>query len=301
MRNCWETNEKIAISAGEDEKTTVKTGGLTMLSIFHTNEFFNLHDGSHYLQSGDTVLPVWIEDDIAYSPLRGTFGGFGGAVSLKDYEHLVDQLLLLGCKEYRIKLAPSSHDQEAFALAFNVLSRAGFQVIGQELNYDQKIGDEIELSESNAKRLRKIKRLGFDAFPASLEEAYPMITENRRRKGRPVSMSLDALVEMAIVFPGHINCYSVMNDSYICAAAICIDISNNIRYVFMWGDAPGMESYSPIIMLADYIYFRAAMDCKTLLDVGTSTEDGMPNHGLVNFKRGLGFRESLKLTMGLKC
>ncbi len=273
-----------------------------MLSIFHTNEFFNLHDGSHYLQSGDTVLPVWIEDDIAYSPLRGTFGGFGGDVSLKDYEHLVNQLLLLGCKEYRIKLAPSSHDQEAFALAFNVLSRAGFKVIGQELNYNQKIGDEIDLSESNAKRLRKIERMQFAAFRATLEEAYPIIAENRARKGRPISMSLLELQQMRDSIPQSVICSQVISPLHgMVAAAICIDISKDIRYVFMWGDAAEMESYSPIIMLADCIYFAAMMDCKTLLDVGTSTEDGMPNHGLINFKRGLGFRESLKLTMGKTC
>ncbi len=274
-----------------------------MLSIFHTNEFFNLHNGSHYLQSGDTVLPVWIEDDIAYSPLRGTFGGFGGDVSLKDYEHLVDQLLLLGCKEYRIKLAPSSHDQEAFALAFNVLSRAGFKVIGQELNYDQRIEDEINLSESNAKRLRKIERMQFAGFTATLEEAYPIIAENRARKGRPMSMTLESLQQMRNVISYSVICYQVISPFHGggVAAAICIEISKDIRYVFMWGDASEMESYSPIIMLADHIYFRATMDCKTLLDVGTSTEDGMPNYGLINFKRGLGFRESIKLTMGKTC
>ncbi len=273
-----------------------------MVDLFHTREFFELHQGTHYLQSGEMVLPVWVRDDIAYSPLRGTFGGFGGPPFLDDYENLTRQLLALNCIKYRIKLAPSSHNTQAFALAFNVLSRAGFKVIGQELSYDQRINDEINLSESNAKRLRKIRRMGFATLDASLEEAYPLIAENRARKGRPMSMSLESLQQMLDRIPGSVFCYQVLAPvNGPVAAAICIDISRDIRYVFMWGDAPDMESYSPIIMLADHIYFRATMDCKTLLDVGTSTEDGMPNYGLINFKRGLGFRESLKLTMGLKC
>ena len=273
-----------------------------MVDLFHTREFFELHQGTHYLQSGEMVLPVWVRDDIAYSPLRGTFGGFGGPPFLDDYENLTRQLLALNCIKYRIKLAPSSHNTQAFALAFNVLSRFGFKVIGQELNYDQFIGDEINLSESNAKRLRKIERMQFAPFPAALEEAYPVIAENRARKGRPMSMSLLELQQMRDFIPGSVICYQVISPLHgVVAAAICIDISKDIRYVFMWGDATDMESYSPIIMLADHIYFRSLTDCKGLLDVGTSTEDGVPNHGLINFKRGLGFRESLKLTMELSC
>jgi hypothetical protein len=271
------------------------------LSIFHTREFFDLHQGTHYLQSGNTVMPVWLQDGLAYSPLRGTFGGFGGEVSLAAYEDIANQLMLIGAKEYRIKLAPSSHDQEAFALAFNVLSRAGFQVIGQELNYDQPINLILPLAEGNRKRLAKLKREAFTAYYMPIEEVYPVIAENRQRKGKPMSMPLDALMEMERIFPGRLHGFGITSiGGSLVAGAICIDLNHQTRYIFMWGDGPNMEVFSPVVLLANFIHWHSLSSLFSLLDAGTSTENGIPNYGLIQFKRSLGFRESLKLTMGLR-
>jgi hypothetical protein len=271
------------------------------LSIFHTREFFDLHHGTHYLQSGNTVMPVWLQDGIAYSPLRGTFGGFGGEVSLAAYEDIANQLMLIGAKEYRIKLAPSSHDQEAFALAFNVLSRFGFHVIGQELNYSMNSVIR-EVASGNRKRLRKLQDGHFSCYYSTLEEAYPVIARNRKRNGKPVSMTMAQLIDMQITFPDRIHSYIVSPlGEDVVAGAICIDVADNIRYIFMWGDADNMGNWSPVVMLAEQIYNDTFHDGFRLLDAGTSTENGIPNYGLVNFKRSLGFRESLKLTMGKRC
>jgi hypothetical protein len=50
-------------------------------------------------------------------------------------------------------------------------------------------------------------------------------------------------------------------------------------------------------MLASNIYAFCAREGFAVLDVGISTLHEEPNFGLVNFKRNLGFTESLKLEM----
>jgi hypothetical protein len=51
------------------------------------------------------------------------------------------------------------------------------------------------------------------------------------------------------------------------------------------------------VTLADAIYRYGQVNGFRVMDVGTSTIDREVNSGLLEFKRGLGFSESLKLTM----
>ena len=49
--------------------------------------------------------------------------------------------------------------------------------------------------------------------------------------------------------------------------------------------------------LCERIYEEACyMSCR-VLDAGISTENGVPNPGLIRFKEGLGFLPSVKVTM----
>jgi len=54
------------------------------------------------------------------------------------------------------------------------------------------------------------------------------------------------------------------------------------------------------VSVADAIYRYAQKIGFKVMDVGTSTIDFEVNFGLLEFKRGLGFAESLKLTMRKK-
>jgi hypothetical protein len=132
---------------------------------------------------------------------------------------------------------------------------------------------------------------------------YRVIEDNRRRRGFPMTMSAEQLGDMARAFPDRLHLFAVIapgTPPSMCAAAVTIALTESILYVLYWGDAAGMETYSPIALLASSIYDFCQARTFTRLDVGTSTVAGVPNHGLIQFKRNLGFVESLKLSFTWK-
>ena len=75
-----------------------------------------------------------------------------------------------------------------------------------------------------------------------------------------------------------------------------------------WGDATlGQDltspqqvfpyAFSPVTLLADAIYIDCQHKGIALLDIGTASDEGQANHGLIRFKRGLGCEASLKFRL----
>ena len=109
-------------------------------------------------------------------------------------------------------------------------------------------------------------------------------------------MTYGGIEQMVTTFPDRLVFFGVFAGRDMIASSICIRLSPTVLYVFYWGDLPGWEEYSPVSLLAMTIYDYARRNGYLQLDLGTSTIDGVPNYGLINFKREMGCQESLKLT-----
>jgi hypothetical protein len=294
--------------------------------IFNEPAYFKLHSDSsddvyaQLVRTADSKVCATISfyessDKVFVSPKRGTFGGLGlnCPVDAQTVERfllmLFDHLRASGAREIDVKGAPFSHDLALSSLVSNILLRRGAIITSQELSYDMAIdarpfSDRID--SGNSKRIRKCVREGFIAEQidvSGFEDAYNVIRDNRIRRGYPVSMTVEQLGTMVETFPERLHFFAVFPNSKksrIVAAAVCIAVSSSVLYVFYWGDAEDMSSYSPIAMLASRIYEFCQQQDFQLLDVGTSTLGGEPNHGLINFKRNLGFSESLKLSFACR-
>ena len=255
-------------------------------------------------------------DHVLVSPGRGTFGGLGlnGALDFlvvdRFLQIVVDYLIGRGAKQICIRCAPASHDLALFSVVFNALSKQGFVVDKQEINFDMRIDHRpfIERIEyGNVKRIRKAERAGFASEAVGLDAlplVHSLIANNRARLGVSVSMSLPQLQQMVTLFPHRIRLFAAYNADRgidMVAAAVCLELAPCILYVLYWGDCDGMRTYSPVAMLAANIYAFCQHNGFKVLDVGISTLQGVPNYGLMNFKRNLGFTESLKLDMLLRC
>ena len=131
----------------------------------------------------------------------------------------------------------------------------------------------------------------------ALPEVHATLSANRAAKGLAMSMSLPDLQTMAGRFPEAMSLFGCRDAERLIAAALCLRLSADVLYVFYWGDLPGHETFSPVVPLAAAIYGHCQQAGIRLLDVGASTLDVVPNFGLLQFKRGLGFTESLKLRM----
>jgi hypothetical protein len=246
------------------------------------------------------------------SPGVGTFGGLSLNDELefltveKFLQVLVDHLRQRDAHMIRFRCAPASHDGSLFTIVFNVLTRQGFQPERPDVNYDMRIDSRTfieRIDYGNVKRIRKTERASFVCERAEvvlLPEVHQLVANNRARQGISISMSLKQLQQMAELFPERMHLFATYREASrkeMVAAAVCLTIAPNVLYVLYWGDADGMRNYSPVAMLAACIYTFCAEQGYKLLDVGISTVYGEPNHGLINFKRNLGFTESLKIEM----
>jgi hypothetical protein len=290
--------------------------------LFNEASYFRLHATStndiyaQLVRISDSKVHATIafyeaEDRVFASPTRGTFGGLGlnRPLDLQILERflttIVGFLKSLGAGAIHLKCPPLSHDLAFLSVVSNILLRHGATLCGHELNYDMRMDNRPfteRIDYSNVKRLRKCQRMGFVAEKISesnYANAYQVIRDNRERHGYPISMTAAQLETMAAAFPGRVHFFAVYSDpqkSRIVAASVCLALSPAILYVFYWGDAPDMGAYSPIALLASCIYEFSQREGFALLDAGISTVLGEPNHGLINFKRNLGFSESLKLS-----
>jgi hypothetical protein len=294
--------------------------------IFNEPAYFKLHagvPGDLYVQmvrrSDDKVcatIAFYEEPDHVFtSPRRGTFGGLGGnepleLPAIESFLHaLFDHLKATGAREIRLKCPPFSHDLPLSSIVTNLMLRGGASLASFELNQDMII-DDRKFSErvgyGNRKRIQKCLREGFVAAELdveSFERAYDLIRDNRSRRQYPMTMTAEQLRAMFEAFPQRLRIFAVhaeMAQVRMLAASICIELSPSVLYVFYWADAAGMESHSPIALLASCIYEFGQRRGFRILDAGTSTVAGEPNRGLMTFKRNLGFSESLKPSYRLR-
>ena len=286
--------------------------------IFNTRQFFELHRStkSFYFQliSGDPaqVLGVAHFSEVApghyRSPRRGTFGGFEFREKLRMevvegvVAQVEQQLIDAGAEAIEILHPPASFNPPAAAVLYNILARRGYCIQPPELDYTLAINNEdfLERVEYNLqKRIKKCQReniRGVEVEPLQHRRVYDVISANRAARGFSVSMTYDGIEQMVTTFPDRLVFFGVFAGSDMIASSICIRLSPTLLYVFYWGDLPGWQEYSPVSLLAMTIYDYACRNGCLQLDLGTSTIDGVPNYGLINFKRGMGCQESLKLT-----
>ena len=286
-------------------------------SIFNTPEFFKLHRGNNafYFQlcMGDPAIPIGVahfcETEAGHfrSPRRGTFGGFefSRSVRIEVLEAFVDQVekavVASGAASIEILEPPTAFDPAKSALLANVLHRRGYTCAVPDLAFLLAVNGEDsiwqKLKPSRRQRINRCRREGMtvaELGPDSYRQAYEVIVKNREVKGFPVTMSFDSIVQMTEVFPGKLTFFGVFKDGAMIAASICVNVNPSVFYVFYWGDLPGYERSSPVSLLAEWIYDHARRQGFRFIDFGTSTKDGVPIYGLMNFKKEIGCFPSLK-------
>lgn len=291
-------------------------------TIFHLKEFFihNSSDSGKYFQwvdDGKVMASIFFTEDagVFSSPGKGTFSGYviDDELDMESLEvfHLavMERLNELGARRIEISLAPLIHDVNFLSSQFYLLRKDSFDILSQDLNYSLEISnrkfDEL-VTYANLKRLRKCERSSFESIKLPISElakVYKTIELNRRAKGYPITMSLSQIESLSKAFPDDILLWGIPHENQLIAAALCLNISQEVLYVFYWGDVPGYSSYSPVVSIAKSIYKYCQENNFKILDLGTSTLNLQPNYGLINFKEGLGCKASLKLKLckNLEC
>lgn len=278
--------------------------------IFNTGRYAALHDH----RFSDRQIRVADDRGVFHavetapghftSPGRASFGGFE-VWRETDLDSFIDQaeyaLLQAGAKTWDIVGAPLCYGGDRAARDIERLCRRGYVVTRQELNQSLPVDSRTFLdigNYANRKRFHKSARLGVTSLrldPEHFRAAYDAVAENRAKKGRTLSMSWPDVEQLATAFPDQVMIFGAFAQAEMLGAAICVEIGHGILYVYAWGERAGAEAASPVTALAHAIHDHARLSGFTMVDLGTSSVDGVVNPGLAAFKRSLGAEPSLKL------
>lgn len=290
------------------------------LPLFNTPVFFRMHATSraYYFQwfHGGRVLAsihfTELEPGFFRSPSRGSYAGLACQPNarleiLASFLNAVhDYLRELGARRLELVFPPAQYDSAQYSRQYYLLRTLGFIETHLDLNFGMVITEQSfneRISDDNQRRFRKCQREGMQArqLPSGdLRPVYALLEKHHCLKGYPLSMSEEQVQTMIDSFPGRVALFICELDSKLVAAAICVQVLDKVRYIYCIGDLPGFSTFSPAVMLVEAIYRSCQAEGVELLDYGVSTLGMEPNYGLINFKRGLGFCESLKARVGKK-
>lgn len=267
-------------------------------------------------KSDDKVVATFsfiYKENSFYSPLKGTFGGI--YISKQDLnfdileEFIFKIIKILSEKNpigIHIKLPPMFNNMSVNSICINLLLRKGFKIKNHEINYHIEINDIDFIDKINyaeKKRFKKCIKQSYTFKPLELnniKEVYEIIKDNRDSKKYNLSMTLDDLKNVINIFPGKFKIFGVYDNKNLIASSVCIEVEKSVLYVFYWADNINYSSNSPITFLASGIYNYCQDNNYNTLDIGTATVDSEPNYGLIAFKKNIGFKESIKLTLLLE-
>lgn len=128
-----------------------------------------------------------------------------------------------------------------------------------------------------------------------IDLVHEIISINRKQNGKPINISINQMKDLIAMESLKCRCFIVSKDIKIYASAIVFDISDKISQVIYWGDDVNYRNERPMDLLTTKIFEYYNMLGKEILDIGTSSENGIINCGLANFKKSIGCDSNVKI------
>ena len=253
-------------------------------------------------RSGDLKARMFIQVDgqEAVSMAKSSFGGidFSPFADENDAMDMIDVLFdflvekkITSC---RINGFPECYDSYAHELMESALLERGFEIdYTDTTHYLQPAGqpfDElIDPDERTHLNFARKHRWEFQQLTSEqLPEAFALIQRSKDVKGYPTTLTLEELQNNFRLFLDNFLLFGIYDGPELRAASVCIRVNENILYDISHGDNPEKRKHSSIVPLIQGLYYYARQNRYSLLDLGLSTEKGVKNEGLFNFKRKLG-------------
>ena len=286
---------------------------LTSETIVYQSVMFNELNASkvnqlHFLlfkREGKTIagLIVGEKGNVWQSPFSAPFAGFSFSKlpSLATLDSLVSSLLDYIQKNaitLQITMPPLFYKQDLYLKLAYILQRYSTSCY-TDINYalDLKTDDyDSLLNKESRKNLNRAKDIPSELKHAeTLEEkktVYNVIIENRKAKGYPLKMSLNDLENTMALVPG--DYYLLLMDQEPVASAIVFEVAPTMAQVIYWGDLSAYSLKRPMNLLAYELFHLYKKRGFAFLDIGPSSEEGVPNTGLCHFKESIGCFADLK-------
>jgi hypothetical protein len=241
------------------------------------------------------------------SPFSAPFGGFLATsedVKLNQIDAALEALTawatLKKVEGMRIVSSSFFYNENFLNKVYNCLYRAGFESNNIELNYQFPTHKFNENYQTNIwyNARKNLKR----AFQANLtfeklanqdgKQAYDVIAQNRKERGFPLRMTWEQVLETTTVMIA--DFFLVKKEATPIGAAVVFHVADQIVQVIYWGDLPQYAEYKTMNFLSFQVFQYYKQQGIAMIDIGPSTEDSIPNHGLCEFKESIGCDISIK-------
>jgi len=283
--------------------------------IYNSSDFHKINQHKvndvRLLEFSDKMnLVVGIDGSTIKIPYSAPFGFFefiGKSVGHKDIDEGLDFLdeyvATKKAKKIFFRIPPKIYFPKYIDKTINSLFRHNYECRCCDLNYHIPIlgmdAYNSSMKRNAKKNLKRALGSGFDFKKCENEsekrKAYEVIKENRNRKGYPLKMSWNQVMEMEDI--ANTDYFLLTHEKEFVASAVVFLVTDHIRQVVYWGDVGGFENMRPMNILSyrivEYYNYEKMID---YLDIGPSTEEGIPNFGLCSFKESIGCELSNKYT-----
>jgi putative component of toxin-antitoxin plasmid stabilization module len=214
-----------------------------------------------------------------------------------------------GVREMRVRARPGYYGPNETAVEFAMLN-LGATIEACELSlgietwrYRSLAEYEAALRSAARNRLRHGLRAAM-AFgpakgPSEWAECYELLDETRRRHGANLRISFDYVMHLRAVFQGRISMYRLTRGGELAGAALLYRIARDWNYVVAWGDDLRHRNYKVMNVMADQLVRAAIAQRVSVVDAGVSSIAGVPDDGLIQFKRSVGATTGLRLYFAL--
>lgn len=283
--------------------------------VFNTVAFAQLNSDKvecvHYLSFDDPKTCFGIvlgeSNGVLRSPFSAPFGGFleKGTHGLERMEKAVDALADYAKERslrLQITLQPMVYDETRLSMWVNVMMRK-MQLHHTDLNYHFDISRmpnySSVINRSARKLLNQALRQNFclrkldSGNRDDVARAYNVISCNRKERGFPLRMTFEQVwqtVSQVITA----DFFVLEHEGCDVAAAQIFHVADGIAQVVYWGDIRQYAKSRPMNYLAYSLFGHYAGNGLRILDIGPSTEDGIPNYGLCEFKESIGCSVTMK-------
>ena len=203
-----------------------------------------------------------------------------------------------------ITLQPLVYDESQLSKWVNVMMRK-LKVNHVDLNYHidlNCISDYERMLDRSArnhlhqaqKKNLCLKHLDSTRFQ-DVARVYDVIQRNHKERGFPLRMTLEQ-VWQTVSNVVKADFFVLEHEGTDVAAAQIFHVTDDAAQIVYWGDIREYSALRPMNFLAFSLYNIYRNEGLRILDIGPSTENGVPNYGLCEFKENIGCSTSLKFS-----
>ncbi len=283
--------------------------------LFNTAAFNNVNaykcEQVYYLIFKDSKVRLGIifglRANKLVSPFSAPFGGFESTsddIRLQQIDAAIEVLTIWATNKkfegMRI-VSPSFFYNENFLnKIYNGLYRSGFESKNIELNYQfptHKFTEnyQTEIWYNARKNLNRAFKAALVFEKLAIEnakQAYDVIAQNRKERGFPLRMTWEQVQETMSVITA--DFFLVKKEETAIGAAVVFHVAEQVVQVIYWGDLPQYANDKTMNFLSFNLFQHYKQQSITMVDIGPSTEDSVPNYGLCEFKESIGCDISIK-------